>query len=205
MLYDYLKRAYKNSEPIFLAEIDGYSKEYVRQEMKRLTDEGKLERLYNGVYYISYKTILGTKGRVSIKRFIEKKFLSDSNGIQGYYTGLYLANSLGFTTQNPSCYEVCSNNATTKQRKMQVDGFELIVYKPVVEISKDNFKELQFLDLMTVIDKYNELKNEEMRKKLREFVDEYKIDFLKVKSYLPFYPDKVYKNIYIGGLMDELV
>ena len=143
MLYDYLKRTYKNSEPIFLAEIDGYSKEYVRQEMKRLTDEGKLERLYNGVYYISYKTILGIKGRVSIKRFIEKKFLSDSNGIQGYYTGLYLANSLGFTTQNPSCYEVCSNNATTKQRKMQVDGFELIVYKPVVEISKDNFKELQ--------------------------------------------------------------
>ena len=57
MLYDYLKRAYKNSDPIFLAEIDGYSKEYVRQEMKRLTDEGKLERLYNGVYYISYKTI----------------------------------------------------------------------------------------------------------------------------------------------------
>lgn len=205
MLYDYLKRAYKNSDPIFLAEIDGYSKEYVRQEMKRLTDEGKLERLYNGVYYISYKTILGTKGRVSIKSFIEKKFLSYSNGIQGYYTGLYLANSLGFTTQNPSCYEVCSNNATTKQRKMQVDGFELIVYKPVVEISKDNFKELQFLDLMTVIDKYNELKKEEMCKKLREFVDAYKIDFLKVKSYLPFYPDKVYKNIYIGGLMDELV
>ena len=37
MLYDYLKRAYKNSDPIFLAEIDGYSKEYVRQEMNRLT------------------------------------------------------------------------------------------------------------------------------------------------------------------------
>ena len=46
MLYDYLLENYKNGEPIFLSELSGYSKDYIRQEMKRLTDEGKIERKY---------------------------------------------------------------------------------------------------------------------------------------------------------------
>ena len=70
--------------------------------MKKHTDEGKIERLYNGVYYRSYKTILGTKGKVSVDKFIQKRYLD-------------------------------------------VDGRQIIVYKPVVEISKENKGALQFL------------------------------------------------------------
>ena len=44
--------------------------------MKQLADEGKVERLYNGVYYLSYMTILGTKGRVSVDKLVEKKYIS---------------------------------------------------------------------------------------------------------------------------------
>ena len=58
--------------------------------------------------------------------------------VSGYITGIQLANRYGFTTQNPSCYEVCSNEASTKQRKVDVDGRQIIVYKPVVEVSKEN-------------------------------------------------------------------
>jgi hypothetical protein len=31
------------------------------------------------------------------------------------------------------------------------------------------------------------------------------LDFSVVKEYLPLYPDRVYRNIYEGGLMGELV
>ena len=120
MLYEYLISNYETSEPIFLSDISGYSPDYIRQEMKRLTDEGKINRLYNGVYYIPYKTILGTNGNISIDKFIEKKYTNIDGNISGYYTGLYLANLLGITSQNPSCLEVCSNAATTKQRKIIV-------------------------------------------------------------------------------------
>ena len=74
MLYNYIIENYQKDEPIFLAELEilGKSKESVRQEMKRLADEGKMERLYNGVYYQSYTTILGTKGKISIDKYIEK-------------------------------------------------------------------------------------------------------------------------------------
>ena len=52
MLYNYILENYQKDEPIFLSELPGKSKEAIRQEMKKLTDEGKIERLYNGVYYL---------------------------------------------------------------------------------------------------------------------------------------------------------
>ena len=41
--------------------------------------------------------------------------------------------------------------------------------------------------------------------KLKEVVEKFSINFELVKQYLPLYPDKIYKNIYNGGLMNELV
>ena len=114
-------------------------------------------------------------------------------------------NLLGFTTQNPAFYEICTNNASTKQRKLIIDSVNMIIYEPVTKITNENYKELQFLDLMTSIDKYCELKTEEMIIKLKEVVEKFSINFELVKQYLPLYPDKIYKNIYNGGLMNELV
>lgn len=205
MVYDYIIENYENGEPIFLSELPGGSKDYLRQEMKKLVDEGRLERLYNGVYFLSYVTILGTKGKVSIDRYIEKKYLSADGKTIGYITGLQLANKYGFTTQNPSCYEICSNEATTKQRKQEVDGNTIVVYKPVAEVTDANKSALQFLDLMAMIDKYSEISGTELASKLKKYVASVKLDFSVVKDYLQFYPDKVYRNIFQGGLMGELV
>ena len=205
MLYDYIVNNYDKDEPIFLSELPGNSRDYVRQEMKQLADEGKVERLYNGVYYLSYMTILGTKGRVSVDKLVEKKYISYQGKVSGYRTGIQLANMYGFTTQNPACIEVCSNEATTKQRKLDIDGRKVIVYKPLAEINKENKSALQFLDLMSSIDKYSELSGEELEKKLKEFVRAVNVDFMKVKEYISLFPDRVFRNIYQGGLMSELV
>ena len=205
MIYDYILNNYKNGEPILISELPSSSKDYLRQEMKKLVDEGKLERLYNGVYFLPYLTILGTKGRISIDKYLDKMYLYVNGKTSGYITGLQLANKYGFTTQNPSCYEICSNEATTKQRKMNVDGSTIIVYKPVVNITENNKFALQFLDLMSVIDKYSELYGSALIKKLKKYTESVKVDFKTVKEYIKLYPDKVYKNIYEGGLMGELV
>ena len=205
MLYDYIIANYQKDEPIFLAELPGKSRESVRQEMKKLTDEGKIERLYNGVYYLAYRTILGTKGRVSVDKFVRKRFLEANGQTTGYITGIQLANMYGFTTQNPSCFEVCSNEASTKQRRLDIDGRQIIVYKPVADITKENRGALQVLDLMSTIDKYSEISGDEFASKLKTFVVTVGVDFGQVKKYLPLFPDRVYRNIYQGGLMNELV
>ena len=205
MLYDYIIANYQKDEPIFLAELPGKSKESIRQEMKKLTDEGKIERVQNGVYYRSYKTILGTKGKISVEKFIKKRYLETGGTVSGYITGIQLANMFGFTTQNPSCYEVCSNEASTKQRRLNIDGRQIIVYMPVVEISEKNKGTLQFLDLMSSIDRYSEVSGDEFRTKIFKFISTVNVDFEQVKKYLALYPDRVYRNIYQGGLMNELV
>ena len=205
MLYDYILKNYEKDEPIFLSELPGDSRDYVRQEMKKLVDDGKLERLFNGVYYLSYTTILGTKGKMSIEKYVDKKFIKSNGRVTGYITGIQLANMYGFTTQTPACIEVCSNEATTKQRKLCIDGRNLIVYKPITEITKENQTALQFLDLMTTIDKYSEISGNLLRMKLKEFVNILNVDFSIVKRYIALFPDRVYRNIYQGGLMGELV
>ena len=102
LIIDYIKNNYKNGDPIFISDLPGESKDYLRQEMKKLADDGKLERLYNGVYYLPYMTVLGTRGRISIDSYIEKKYLSVRGRTEGYITGLGLANKYGLTTQNAS-------------------------------------------------------------------------------------------------------
>ena len=76
MIYNYILENFRYGEPIFFAELPGKSKDYLRQEIKKLVDEGALERLYNGVYYLPYTTVLGTRGRVSIDKYVEKKIYS---------------------------------------------------------------------------------------------------------------------------------
>ena len=205
MLYDYILKNYEKDEPIFLSELPGDSRDYVRQEMKKLVDNGKMERLFNGVYYLAYTTILGTKGKMSVDKYVEKKFIHSNGSVSGYITGIQLANMYGFTTQTPACIEVCSNEATTKQRKLCIDGRNRIIYKPVTEITKENQVVLQFLDLMTTVDKYSELSGDLLKMKLKEFVNLLQVDFSVVKKYISLFPDRVYRNIYQGGLMGELV
>ena len=205
MLLDYINKNYQNGEPILLEEIEYKNKAALRQEMKRLTDMGFLVRTYNGVYYKAYQTIFNTEGKMSIDKFIDKKYLNKSSSKIGYITGLSLANKYGFTTQVPAQIEITSNNATTKQRKLEVDGHALIIYSPVVEINDENISSLQFLDLMQNIDKYSELEGEELNNKLKEYVKKTNVNFNIVKNIINLYPDRVYKNIYNGGLMNELV
>lgn len=205
MIIDYINKTFENAEPIFLSELPCKSQEALRQEMKKLTDEGKLIRLYNGVYYKTYKTIIGTEGRMSINKYIEKKYIYNNKKISGFISGLGLYNKYGFTSQVPSIIEVTSNVATTKQRKINVDGYDIIVYKPTIEITENNINELEFMSLMTDIDYYSEISGNELKMKLREYVNKKLINFSIVKKYLFLFPDKIYKNLYNGGLINELV
>lgn len=205
MLIDYINRNFENAEPIFLSELPYSSPESLRQEMKKLADEGKIIRLYNGVYYKPYKTILGTDGRMSINKYIEKKYIYKDGIVSGFISGLGLYNKYGFTSQIPSVFEVESNFATTKQRKINIDGYDIIIHKPIIAITEKNINELEFMALMTNIDQFSEINGNELNTKLKQLVEKKKINFTIVKKYLPLFPDKIYKNFYNGGLMNELV
>ena len=56
----YIVNKYSTDEPIFLTELDisGIKPVSVRQQIKKLTDDGRLKRFDTGIYYIPQKTMV---------------------------------------------------------------------------------------------------------------------------------------------------
>lgn len=94
-LYDYLVNNFKLNEPIILCnlKVDGMSYDNLRQQMKKLVDDGKVRRYENGVYYLPKPSILNLDLGLEKDKYIllsahreenidsEKNFLSLFNAI----------------------------------------------------------------------------------------------------------------------------
>lgn len=203
-VYEYLTHNYKENEPIFLSDIaiPGIKDVSVRQQMKKLTERGKIKRYDTGIYFIPRKTIFKSGSTLSADEVIRKKYLVDGDVQCGYLCGLMFANKLGLTTQVPMVYEVCSNKATTEYRDMQIGNFRMILRRPYVEITSQNVNELQFLDLMREVTDISEIEGMELTNRLIGYLKAKDIAFDSLRPYLPFYPDKIYKNMFEVGLLD---
>ena len=107
-------KKYKPNEPIFLADlrIEGMSRANLRQQIKKLTDAGKVKRFDNGVYFLPKKTIFKSGSQLPPEKVLECKYLRDKDKRCGYMSGLMFFNQMGLTTQVPMLYEVVSNKAT---------------------------------------------------------------------------------------------
>lgn len=73
-VYDYIVNKYSTNEPIFLTELDipGMKPVSVRQQIKKLTDDGRLKRFDTGIYYIPQKTIFRSGSTLSVDDVIRK-------------------------------------------------------------------------------------------------------------------------------------
>lgn len=72
-LYQYLKENYKENEPIILAElqIKDMTGNNIRQQLKKLTDEGMIKRFDKGIYYLPRKSIFKSGSLPSIEKVLE--------------------------------------------------------------------------------------------------------------------------------------
>ena len=73
-VYDYIVNRYSTNEPIFLAELDipDMKPVSVRQQIKKLTEDGTLKRFDTGIYYIPQKTIFRSGSTLSVDDVIRK-------------------------------------------------------------------------------------------------------------------------------------
>ena len=205
-VYEYLTENYTENEPIFLSDIciPDMKAVSVRQQLKKLTEDGRIRRFDTGIYFIPQKTIFKSGSTLSVDDIIRKKYLFDGDDRCGYLYGLVFANRLGLTTQVPMVYEVCSNKASTDYRDMQIGKFRLILRRPYVEITDKNVNELQFLDLIRELPDISEIEGSVLTDRLRAYLRKTGITFDDLRPYLPFYPDKIYKNMYEVGLLNGI-
>lgn len=196
-LYGYLLDNYKENEPIFLADlqVDGMTRTNVRQQIKKLTDTGKVKRFDNGIYFLPKKTIFKSGSQLAPEKVLECKYLRDKDERCGYVSGLMFFNQMGLTTQVPMMYEVVSNKATNDYRETSLAKSRVIVRKPKVPVTEKNYKALQFLDMLKDVDVYSEVTGKPLQDRLYRYMDDANLSISEMEPYFAYYPDKLYKNL----------
>lgn len=196
-LYEYLLDNYKENEPIFLADlqVDGMTRTNVRQQIKKLTDTGKVKRFDNGIYFLPKKTIFKSGSQLAPEKVLECKYLRDKDERCGYVSGLMFFNQMGLTTQVPMMYEVVSNKATNDYRETSLAKSRVIVRKPKVPVTEKNYKALQFLDMLKDVDVYSEVTGKSLQDRLYRYMDDANLSISEMEPYFAYYPDKLYKNL----------
>lgn len=196
-LYEYLLDNYKENEPIFLVDlqVDGMTRTNVRQQIKKLTDTGKVKRFDNGIYFLLKKTIFKSDSQLAPEKVLECKYLRDKDERCGYVSGLMFFNQMGLTTQVPMMYEVVSNKATNDYRETSLAKSRVIVRKPKVLVTEKNYKALQFLDMLKDVDVYSEVTGKPLQDRLYRYMDDANLSISEMEPYFAYYPDKLYKNL----------
>ena len=202
MLYEYLVENYKPYEPILAADIDiGMNGNSLRPKLKELCDTGKLCRYEAGVYYLPGKINLKGLTPVSASTVARCKYVSQKGKVKGYYSGYTFANQIGLSLQVPYVQEIVTNETSAKVREIDIGGQKFLIRKPKAFITEENCVVLQFLDFLSDIDKYIDGTAADVLSKLKKLIKEKKITKELVDKYIKFYPTKVYKNLYMTGVV----
>lgn len=196
MLLEYLQKNYKVNEPIFVSDIDlPVTDTNLRQMFKVLCDNGQIYRYDTGIYYMKGASRL--KGGVSLSAsdVARYKYISRNNRIDGYYSGYTFANQLGLTAQVPYTIEIVSNRASAKCREVSVKNQRIILRKPRIRITKENYSVLQLLDLLKDLEQYVDDMSV-AAEIIGAHTKECGIRRTEVDEYIVLFPDRVYKYIY---------
>lgn len=202
MLYEYLKKNYAVGEPIFAGDIDIFdmTEANLRYHLKKLTDEGILYRFEPGVYYFPKTNFLGEKMRLSVDTVIAHKYIMRRGRRIGYYSGYTLANRMGLSAQVPFTEEITSNYAPALVRELSIQNRKYIIRRPVVEVTEDNVRVLQFLDCLKDIDRCAEEELDVCGRILSKYALDNGITKIMINKFISNYPMKIYKAIYETGV-----
>ncbi len=201
-LLEYLRDNYEPNEPILLKNlsVEGYSYDTLRKMLSNYAKNGDIERYCQGVYYFSEPTELGYS-IISYDTYLEKKYMKCGKDTVGYYSGLTLLNRYGLSTQVPNIREITTNEEKTNKRIIDIRKKQVVLRKPVVNVTTDNVKYLEFLDIFRYSTK-NKIKDN--FREIVDIADVYKLEIDKINYYITFYPVKVGTKIKESGIHHEI-
>ena len=98
-------------------------------------------------------------------------------------------------------YDVVTNKATRDIRETKLARTRVILRKPRTTITEENYKALQFLDLLKDFDTLSEIPATEVQGRLIKYMKDTGLDFSDIEKYMALYPDRLYKNLYDTRLL----
>lgn len=202
MLYEYIKKHYKETEPIFFCDIPQFNKPKpeISRELRILVEEGKICKYDTGIYYLPKQTVLKNPIGPSADVVASYKYIAREGRVEGYYGGNSLANKFGISTQVPRKPEIVSNNVAAKVKEINIGKTVYIVRRPVVEVTKENYRILQLLEMIKIVGDYMDGTYEEAGEKIKEYIKANNIKKSDIDKYIRLFPLVVYKNYYEMGV-----
>ena len=192
LVLEYIEQ-YPEDEPIFIEDIKKYVIEKYEEDNKkekvlkninvilnRLKNEGIIKAEYKGVYY---KPIISMFGAVPLNtnKLRKLKYLEDKDGnIKGYIVGAKLFNKLGLTTLVPNVTDIVTNEC--KYHKQYDEKLRTYITKPKIEITNENYRYLQFIDILDNKDNIP-IDAPNADEILYRIIEECKLDFEKIIKY----------------------
>lgn len=174
VVYEYVKTIIPNVDK-------GVFNEYLARYARR---NSEFVRYQKGIYYKTLTTPFGRAG-INYTELVKMIYLTDGKEVFGYETGPSLMNKIGLTTQMPAYTYLVSERA----RNTINDEEQLIIFKPVIKVNAENYRYLQFIDILDNRMKVNvEAKN--AQKILRNFIDKYNLNFETLLRYARYYKNK---------------
>ncbi len=202
---DYISSSYDVYAPIFIKEIykvfPDINKNTIRSLFKRFKDQGKLIIIDKGVYALPNVYSIFEQATVYAEGVAEEKYIRTIIGkIIGYNSGINFANSLGLTSQTASVPTIFSNIVSDKKRMTKIKNKRIIINRSRVEVTKENFKLLQILDLLNDFDKYCEKNLKEASEILLKYLTQVTMSETELDRIVSAYPLKAQVKFYkIGG------
>lgn len=177
---------YPCDEPIFVEDclkylkdrgVDKDNNKYVYVYLYRLIQERKVKKFSDGIYYKPSTNVFG-ESYLDTYKVINMKYLCKDNNVKGYYSGAYLFNKLGLTTQIPRYITIMTNECPNKNQYVN-KRLNVIIKKPKIEVNSDNYLYLQLLDVLVNKDRINiEVDNED--EIINKYIEKYDIKINKL-------------------------
>ena len=196
-LYSNLIKKYQPGEVILLRDLkfSDASNDVVRQQIKKLTDKGILNRFDEGIYYFG--------DDILIDNVIESKYIKKNEEIYGYYSGRNLAIDLGILNEEPK-REIITNNFKAIVRELKLGNEIITVRHSDLKINSKNCHVLRLLDMLKIVN-FNEYLDDNIKSKLKKYIVDHYIKKSDIDEYIKFFPKKTYKNIYLLGINEILM
>ncbi|MDO3411198.1 hypothetical protein QWJ34_15640 [Saccharibacillus sp. CPCC 101409] len=178
--------------------------EALRQRLKRLVEQGKLLRYDNGIYFIPNPNSVLKKKTLSFNKVVKRKYLYYNSATIGYRTGVSFANELNLTTQTAGTLEIVTNKETNIKRLKKIKERPIILRKPRVPVTEENYKLLQVIDLLSSADRFSEKNNEQTLSAVLDYLQDSSLSSKQLREILKSYPFKTRAKIYESGLYDAI-
>jgi len=204
-LFEYIEKKYEFSEPFLLTELyDGFpdvKQGTIRESIRRLLEQEKLIKSKNGVYGLPNPNRVLKTAVLNSEDALNKKYIKTEDGsVIGYRSGFYIANALRLTTQTSSDLVIYSNEVSKKKRTISVKNIIVIINQARVNVTNDNYKLLQVLDLLVNFNKFSEYSLNESKGIISHYLKELNLSNEEIEHIVEAYPKDAQIQFYkLGG------